>query len=288
MDIEEFDTLCKAGAESQGDTRLAYYQKAQALYTGDFLPKLSSEPWVVPISAYYHNLYVRTVLESIPLLEERQRYEELIALCRSAIALEPYQESLYQHLMRGLLALGRQAEAAQIYEDMSQLLLSNFGIMPSEESRSLYRDAVRTSSDIIIPADTVQEQLRETSGPAGALVCDYDFFRVIYHAEARSVARSGAAIHIALLNVEGEGARSLSRRSLDCAMDNLLEVVRSILRRGDIVSRCSISQYILMLPNANYENSCKVCQRIIRTFFRQFPHSPARIHASVQPLEPNL
>ena len=288
LDIEEFDTLCKAGAESQGDTRLAYYQKAQALYTGDFLPKLSSEPWVVPISAYYHNLYVRTVLESIPLLEERQRYEELIALCRSAIALEPYQESLYQHLMRGLLALGRQAEAAQIYEDMSQLLLSNFGIMPSEESRSLYRDAVRTSSDIIIPADTVQEQLREASGPAGALVCDYDFFRVIYHAEARSVARSGAAIHIALLNVEGEGARSLSRRSLDCAMDNLLEVVRSSLRRGDIVSRCSISQYILMLPNANYENSCKVCQRIIRTFFRQFPHSPARIHASVQPLEPNL
>ena len=197
LDIEDFDTLCKAGAESQGDTRLAYYQKAQALYTGDFLPKLSSEPWVVPISAYYHNLYVRTVLESIPLLEERQRYEELIALCRSAIALEPYQESLYQHLMRGLLALGRQAEAAQIYEDMSQLLLSNFGIMPSEESRSLYRDAVRTSSDIIIPTDTVQEQLREASGPAGALVCDYDFFRVIYHAEARSVARSGAAIHIA-------------------------------------------------------------------------------------------
>ena len=119
-------------------------------------------------------------------------------------------------------------------------------------------------------------------------MCDYDFFRVIYHAEARSVARSGAAIHIALLNVEGEGARSLPRRSLDCAMDNLLEVVRSSLRRGDIVSRCSISQYILMLPNANYENSCKVCQRIIRTFFRQFPHSPARIHASVQPLEPNL
>ena len=80
------------------------------------------------------------------------------------------------------------------------------------------------------------------------------------------MARSGAAIHIALLNVEGEGARSLPRRSLDCAMDNLLEVVRSSLRRGDIVSRCSISQYILMLPNANYENSCKVCQRIIRTF----------------------
>lgn len=288
LDTEEFDALCKAGAEAEGDARLAYYQKAQALYTGDFLPRLSSEPWVVPISAYYHNLYIRTVLESIPLLDERQRYEELVALCRSAIALEPYQEALYQHLMRGLLTLGRQAEAAQVYEDMSQLLLSNFGIMPSEESRTLYREAMRTGNHLVIPADTVQEQLREASGPAGALVCDYDFFKAIYHAEARSVARSGAAIHIALLSIEGEGTRALPRRSLDCAMDNLLEVVRSSLRRGDIVSRCSISQYILMLPNANYENSCKVCQRIVRSFFRQFPHSPARIHTSVQPLEPNL
>ena len=68
-----------------------------------------------------------------------------------------------------------------------------------EESRTLYREAMRTGNHLVIPADTVQEQLREASGPAGALVCDYDFFKAIYHAEARSVARSGAAIHIALL-----------------------------------------------------------------------------------------
>lgn len=72
--------------------------------------------------------------------------------------------------MRGLLTLGRQAEAAQIYEDMSQLLLSNFGIMPSEESRTLYREAMRTGNHLVIPADTVQEQLREASGPR-ALWC---------------------------------------------------------------------------------------------------------------------
>lgn len=39
LDTEEFDALCKAGAEAEGDARLAYYQKAQALYTGDFLPQ---------------------------------------------------------------------------------------------------------------------------------------------------------------------------------------------------------------------------------------------------------
>jgi hypothetical protein len=41
-----------------------------------------------------------------------------------------------------------------------------------------------------------------------------------------------------------------------------------------------------MLPQANYENSCLVCQRIIKAFFRQYPHSPADIQFSVRPLEP--
>ena len=48
-----------------------------------------------------------------------------------------------------------------------------------------------------------------------------------------------------------------------------------------------MSQYILLLPQANYENSCKVCERIIKAFCRQYPHSPAQLHYSVQPLEPN-
>ena len=80
----------------------------------------------------------------------------------------------------------------------------------------------------------------------------------------------------------------LSQRSLSRAMENLQEQIRNNLRRGDAASRCSASQYILMLPHANYENSCMVCERIIRAFTRQYPHSPAELHYSVQPLEPTL
>ena len=69
-------------------------------------------------------------------------------------------------------------------------------------------------------------------------------------------------------------------------MEQLGQVLRTNLRRGDTISRCSVSQYIIMLPKANYENSCMVCDRLVRAFFRQYPHSPADIHYSVQPLEP--
>lgn len=208
-------------------------------------------------------------------------------LCRSAITIEPYNELIYQHLMRDLLAQGQQREVISIYEDMSQLLFDNFGIMPADESRALYREAVRTVNDRAVSMGTLREQLREPDGLSGALFCDYDFFKVIYHAEARAVARSGDAVHICLLSVTDAAGEELAKRSLDRCMENLQELIRTSLRRGDIAARCSVSQYILMLPQANYENSCKVCDRIVRAFFRQYPHSPAKLHFTVQPLEPN-
>lgn len=289
FDVDEFERLCRAGAVAEDEEqRLTAYQQALALYNGDFLQKLSGEAWVIPISAYFHNLYIHTLLETLALLEAREQMEPAVELCRSAVVIEPYNELIYQHLMRDLLALGEQREAISIYEEMSQLLFDNFGIMPADESRALYREAVRTVNDRAVSMGTLREQLREPDGASGALFCDYDFFKVIYHAEARAVARSGDAVHICLLSVTDDAGEELAKRSLDRCMENLQELIRSSLRRGDIAARCSVSQYILMLPQANYENSCKVCERIVRAFFRQYPHSPAKLHYTVQPLEPNV
>ena len=132
----------------------------------------------------------------------------------------------------------------------------------------------------------VRENLREPFGARGAMLCDYDFFRTYYQLQARTIVRSGDVVHIALFSVHGSQQQELSRRSLDRVMDNLQELLVNNLRQGDVVTRCSISQFIIMLPQANYENSALVCQRLIKAFCRQYPHSPAEIHYNVQPLEP--
>lgn len=165
FDVDEFERLCRAGAMAQSDDqRLEDYLQALDLYRGDFLQKLSSEAWVIPISAYFHNLYIHTLLETLTLLEERDQMDQAAALCRGAIAIEPYNELIYQHLMRDLLAQGQQREVISIYEDMSQLLFDNFGIMPADESRALYREAVRTVNDRAVSMGTLREQLREPDG----------------------------------------------------------------------------------------------------------------------------
>lgn len=287
LDVEEFDALRTAAAVAQAEEeKLSLCRQALELYRGDFLPKLSMEPWVMPISAYYHQAFLDLAGQTLELLEKRQAWEESAALCARALGIEPYSEGLYQHLMRCRMALGDREGAVSAYEEMSELLFDTFGVMPSEESRQLYREASRQTNDRSVPIGTVREQLREAEDARGAVQCEYDFFRFLYQVQARAIVRSGDVIHIALLSVHGKDRQPLAKRSMDIAVENLQELLLRNLRQGDVISRCSPSQVIVMLPQANYENSCAVCQRLIRAFYRQFPHTPADIHFAVQPLEP--
>ncbi len=123
-----------------------------------------------------------------------------------------------------------------------------------------------------------QRGLRRTAAPWYA---NTTFF--LYRSEARSIARNGHSANICLLSVSGKDGE-IARRSLDPAMNNLQVLVQNNLRRGDVIARCSISQYIIMLPQANYENSRMVADRLVSAFYRRYPHSPARLRYTVQPL----
>lgn len=242
LDIEDFEAHFHA-AEAAGDddVRLAEYQAALALYAGDPLPRMTDEIWTIPIVAYYHSLYTRAAAGAIELLEKQERTAEAVALCRRAIHIEPYQEDLYEHLMRGLLRTGDMKGAMSVYEEMSELLFAHFGVMPSETLRTLYRQATRTVNDRTLTMDEVCSQLEEPAPHGGAMVCEYDFFKILYRAEARSIARNGHSANICLLSVSGKDGEMLARRSLDPAMNNLQVLVQNNLRRGDVIARCSIS-----------------------------------------------
>ena len=285
LDIEDFEAHFHA-AEAAGDddVRLAEYQAALALYAGDPLPRMTDEIWTIPIVAYYHSLYTRAAAGAIELLEKQERTAEAVALCRRAIHIEPYQEDLYEHLMRGLLRTGDMKGAMSVYEEMSEQLFAHFGVMPSETLRTLYRQATRTVNDRTLTMDEVCSQLAEPAPHGGAMVCEYDFFKILYRSEVRSIARNGHSANICLLSVSGKDGEMLARRSLDPAMNNLQVLVQNNLRRGDVIARCSISQYIILLPQANYENSRMVADRLVSAFYRRYPHSPARLRSTVQPL----
>lgn len=287
LDSEEFEQLCSRKTEDE-EARLAACLDAAALYGGDFLEKQSSETWVIPISAHFHNLYVNVVMEAAELLSARSRHKEAAELCRHAVSTEPYHEPIHQILIRELGASGDQKAAAAVYDNLSKRLFDDFGIRPSEQTRAVYRNAAHSPNEKTLPMDEVLEHLQEPNAPSGAMQCDYDYFKVLCFAESRAMERSGNATHIVLLSVASGGDKPLTKRSLNRIMEQLGEQIRTNLRRGDTFSRCSVSQYILMLPKANYENSCMVSRRILGAFNRVHPHVTAKIHYMVQPLSPSI
>ena len=287
LDVEKFENLYRAGKLLEDeDLRLDAFREALALYQGEFLCKLSTEEWVMPIAAYYHNLYITILLECAPLLMERTYFQEVETLCRQAVKVEPYREELYQYLMCSLMEQNESGKAVAVYGELQEQLFTNLGISPNEVSQGIYREASRNINGYAFLPDMIQHQLREENPNHGAMVCDFNMFRAFYQAEARAAARRGDAVHIAILSITDKAGGELARRSLDRAMENLQVQIQRSLRRSDIITRCSASQFALLLLQANYENSCMVCDRITRAFARTYPHSPAEIHCTVMPLEP--
>ena len=286
LDISEFEKQISLLSGENEEADVEAYIAALNLYDGDFLAMQASDAWVIPIQVYYHKIDESIIGKALPALEKAGRSSEAEVICRKALQIDQYSEPMYQHLMRFLLAMDKRQEVVTVYEDMSKLLLSTFGVMPDQESRALYREALQTVTSRVLAPEMMMEQLTESGEIKSALICDYDFFRMLYQAQARMIARTGDAIHIALLTLKSRGAKEVSQKSIALAMDNLEAHMSHSLRKGDVITRCSGSQFIIMLPQANYENSCMVCNRFITSFERKYPHSPVYVEFFVNSVLP--
>ena len=230
---------------------------------------------------------MEVLLKTLPQLMKQKLFTEVTELCPVASSLEPFHTEIHLYWMRALMEIGQPEEATHVYQALSDRLLSKYGILPTEELRSLAREASRAKNNYSVTIDVIAEDLQESAAPSGAQICEYDFFVTLCRSLARSMARSKEVAHIALISVTEEDGTPLSKRSLPYIMDNLEVCIRTNLRRGDAAARCSASQYILLLPQANYANSSMVCSRITKSFARQYPHSPAHFQQVIYPLTPN-
>lgn len=288
LDVEEFEKAVNL-ARSTEDKQIKFQHlyRAFSLYQGDFLSKFSSESWVIPIATYYHNMYMDVAMQLIQICEEKKDYQCVIDICLEAIRIERYEENFYKHLMQNLIHAQRQEEAINVYRDLCEMLSSTFGVKPSNEIKQLFREAQSLQEKYYLEIGEVQQNLNESANiKPGALFCDYEFFSEIYHALSRSIERNGNVVHLAIITITDLQDAPLNRRSLKVCVDNLKTLICAMLRQGDVLSMCSPSQFVLMLPNANRENSEIVLNRLIKAFFRQYPHSPAKLSYVIQPVLP--
>ena len=74
LDCARFDELCQSIA-SADDVKTDDVLAALSLYRGEFLPKQSSEVWVIPLSTHFHNQFLTITEIAAELLEKEERYQ---------------------------------------------------------------------------------------------------------------------------------------------------------------------------------------------------------------------
>lgn len=287
LDVDEFEALCRRATDEKLDDmkRIALYREAMDIYRGDFLPKLNMEFWVIPLSVHYHSLYLTAVKRYVDLLERNELYIEISQACTNAIAIDPLDEDIHCMQIRALLRQGKNSAALTQYEKATDILYRNLGIKPSEALRRLYVEIMKTHESLETDLGVIQNQLREAVAEPGAFVCEYGFFKEAYRLEIRRAARSGLAVFIGLLTVYTDTGEIPELPLLNMAMDQLLEAIKSSLRKGDVVSRYSGMQYVVMLPALTYEDGEHVMNRIVNNFYKQIRRKPVKLHYRLQQLE---
>jgi len=285
LDVEIFESLYnKASAENDTKAKLDYYLEALELYEGEFLPKLSYSTFIITAAEYYKNLYNSATISAASILNELGRDEEAVEICEKALKLDPYNEDICLSLFLSLKALKKYNDIIMAYETLRKKFYQEFGVHLNDDIKDAYHEALKLENDNDFSLDMLKKQLKDLRSSSRAIVCDYNSFKLIYQAHERLIERTGDATHIAFLSLKGKGHTALSKRNLDVASSNLIEVIATNLRRGDAVCQYNNALVNVLLPLANYENSCMVCDRIIKAFNKQYPHTPVEIHYFIQPL----
>ena len=111
--------------------------------------------------------------------------------------------------------------------------------------------------------DQLMRQIAERKYRPGAYSVEYDRFSFIYQFIARNVERNRQHVQVILISMDlPEGGE----QSLEKVEDSLVllesAIVRS-LRRGDVTSRFSSTQQIVLLMDSNQENGAMVAERIL-------------------------
>ncbi len=290
IDIEQFIAYCNLGDEEENlEQKVSYYLTAIEYYSGDFLPKFSGELWVMAVHAYYHTEYLRVVKKCLTILKNEQRYYDIVTVCQKAVVIEPYDEELHRDLIHALVQTGAKQSALNHYENVKKMFYQEFGVNLSDELVELYKQIIQENHEYEMDLTLIQEQLQEANVKAGAFYCEYALFREIYRLLMRMIERNGKSAYLCLITVtDKKGKRITNNKLQNEAMGRLRTTIQFSLRRGDIFTRYSVSQYLVVLPSINYEDTVMVLNRILGNYRKTSSLSGVSIQTSIQPLRVSI
>jgi two-component SAPR family response regulator/predicted negative regulator of RcsB-dependent stress response len=126
-------------AERTGEEepQMDHYRNALKLYKGDYLPDLDYD-WVISRRENLRQVYVGAILKLSMMNLDRRDFTLALALSQRAIQYDPGLEEAHRLAMRAYAGTGNRAAITRQFMACRQVLLDEYGVEPSEETRKLF------------------------------------------------------------------------------------------------------------------------------------------------------
>ena len=140
--------------------------------------------------------------------------------------------------------------------------------LPSKQAKLDRPDAIEMN------IRTLMQQLTEPGTIRGAYWQDYEPFLAILRFIERMMARSEQTFCVMLATLLDKDGNMLDVRTLEPAMDMLFSAIQDTLRKGDVFTKFSGAQYIIMLPSAKAESGGKIASDRLTKRFNDLNKDP--------------
>lgn len=272
--MELFDGL---SPQRDSDKLREMYERILELYEGD-LYQTGDLEGDTGFAQQMHQQYLNSVYGYIELLRKQEDYNEVIAVCRTALEVDSFDDRLHIELMKAMVNLNRTSDALVQYKHATNLTYRYLGAPPSPEMMAFYQEMNKVRQSLKYNLDAIRNELHNSSLERGAFVCDYEMFKAIYNLEMRNLERLGTTMFLGIIMI-GDGEDAVDSIKQDNIMNGLIEILRDNLRKGDIITHFSPSVVALLLPTVNYKTGSMVMERVRAMFYKRFPNSNVPFHS---------
>ena len=257
--------LLLSASDSKRSWMLAHLVMA---YKGDFLPWFIGETWVDNENKRLHEVYFDIFDQCMIIYKQNKDFDSIISLCDKALSSYP-REDWFLEKMDAQIAVERYKDAYRTYEEAVSRLYSEFGAPPSEALIRRFRSLTSKIKNISASLDSIKTKLSEGPEITGALFCNYPSFIDNYRMIQRVIRRTGMSIVLMLFTLVDEYNVPMDSSSKLITMSDAME--RSLvkcLRIGDVVTKYSPNQFLVLLLDTTIANCDLVAERIRKDFTR--------------------
>ena len=268
VDVQEFhDAVSRARESDDNAVKTQAYRTAFECYQGVLLPEAENRTWVVTEAVRLREEFAEAVRFLGNLSKEQKDFDEMYRVYEKAARIYPDNDWQADQI-EALICKEDYKEAFRLYDKTVHRYSEEMGLPPSEKMLENYR---KMSQKITSPMGRIQEiQSSLQEDPvSGAYYCSYPSFIDTYHVLERNMERTGYSVFLLLCTLVDYAGKPISNREkLDARSKTLKQCIGRSLRRGDIFTKYSASQYLVLLVGSSREG-CEVVSRRISSSMKE-------------------